>query len=92
MLFKRNRGGLNKLQDHYSRLALLKSGNDQKLTRLQGTCTFLALIQSFCKLLDTIPQDQAFTQLIVSQIVAYYNKCYEWYRCMDIVPTIAKSC
>ncbi|KAL8820331.1 MAG: hypothetical protein Q9191_007537, partial [Dirinaria sp. TL-2023a] len=46
----------------------------------KGTCTFLALVQAFCKLLDTIPQDQAHSELIISQIVAYYNKCYDWYR------------
>ena len=36
--------------------------------------------QAFCKLLDTIPQDQAHSELIISQIVAYYNRCYDWYR------------
>jgi len=46
----------------------------------KGTSTFYALIRAFCKLLDTIPQDQAFTQLIISQLVAYYNKCCEWYK------------
>lgn len=46
----------------------------------KGTCTFLALVQAFCKLLDTIPQDQAHSELIISNIVAYYNKCYDWYR------------
>lgn len=41
---------------------------------------FYTLIEAFCKLLDTIPQDQAFTQFVISQIVAYYDRCYGWYK------------
>lgn len=35
----------------------------------QGTYMFFILIKAFCKLLDTIPQDPAFTQLIITQMV-----------------------
>jgi exocyst complex component 4 len=31
-------------------------------------------------MLDVLPHDQAFTQLIISQIVTYYDKCYGWYK------------
>ena len=52
------------------------------LTPLQGTLAFFALIQAFCRLLQTIPQDPTFAQLLVSQISAYYNKCSAWYKGM----------
>ncbi len=48
----------------------------------RGTSTFFELIRAFCKLLDTIPQDQAFTQLVIAQLLAYYNKCCEWYKAL----------
>ncbi|KAI9660809.1 MAG: hypothetical protein M1829_006461 [Trizodia sp. TS-e1964] len=41
----------------------------------KGTAIFFNLIQAFCRMLHTIPQDQAFSQLIVSQMVTYYDKC-----------------
>ena len=31
-------------------------------------------------MLDTIPHDQAFSQLIITQMVTYHDKCREWYR------------
>jgi exocyst complex component 4 len=31
-------------------------------------------------MLDTLPHDQAFSQLIITQIVTYYDKCYGWYK------------
>ena len=46
----------------------------------KGTYTFFSLIKSFCQLLDTIPPDLTSTQLIITQILAYYDKCCEWYR------------
>ena len=41
---------------------------------------FLSLIRCFCQLLDTIPPDVSSTQLIITQVVAYYDKCYDWYK------------
>ena len=38
------------------------------------------LTRSFCKLLDTIPPDITSTQLIITQMVAYYDRCCEWYK------------
>jgi hypothetical protein len=31
-------------------------------------------------MLSSIPHDQAFTQLLISQIVTYYDKCCGWYK------------
>jgi exocyst complex component 4 len=46
----------------------------------KGTAKFFYLIEAFCKMLDSLPHDQAFTQLIITQIVNYYDKCHGWYR------------
>ena len=43
---------------------------------------FYRLIEAFCEMLDILPHDQAFSQLIISQIVTYYDKCYGWYKSM----------
>lgn len=32
-------------------------------------------------MLDSIPPDAAFTQLLITQIVTYYDKCCGWYKC-----------
>jgi len=47
---------------------------------IQGTSTFFTLVEAFCKVLDTLPQDQTFTQLIISQMVTYFDKCCGWYK------------
>lgn len=31
-------------------------------------------------MLDNIPQDQAFTQLVITQLVSYHDKCLTWYK------------
>jgi hypothetical protein len=31
-------------------------------------------------MLDNIPQDQAFTQLIITQLRSYHDKCLSWYK------------
>ncbi|KAF2087512.1 hypothetical protein K490DRAFT_41238 [Saccharata proteae CBS 121410] len=46
----------------------------------KGTTKFHALITAFCKMLDNLPHDQTFSQLIITQMVTYYDKCYGWYR------------
>ena len=48
----------------------------------KGAYTFFSLIRSFCQLLDTIPPDLTSTQLIITQILAYYDRCCEWYRAL----------
>lgn len=46
----------------------------------RGSTAFFNLITAFCRMLDTIPHDQAFSQLIITQMVSYYDKCCGWYR------------
>ncbi|KAI4264300.1 MAG: hypothetical protein L6R42_000590 [Xanthoria sp. 1 TBL-2021] len=54
----------------------------QQATRpiLKSTSDFFNLIKTFCRLLDSLPEDQSFAQPIISQIVAYYDRCCGWYR------------
>lgn len=44
----------------------------------KGTARFYELIEAFCVMLDSLPHDQSFSQLIVTQMRAYYDKCYQW--------------
>ncbi|KAI9760190.1 MAG: Pyridoxal 5'-phosphate synthase subunit snz1 [Chaenotheca gracillima] len=46
----------------------------------RGTKSFFDLIVVFCRMLDTIPHDQTFSQLIITQMVTYYDKCFGWYK------------
>ncbi|TVY26104.1 putative exocyst complex component, partial [Lachnellula hyalina] len=46
----------------------------------KGTAAFFALITEFCRMLDTIPHDQALSQLIITQMLRYYDRCYDWFR------------
>lgn len=46
----------------------------------RGSVSFFNLIMAFCRMLNTIPHDQAFSQLIITQMVTYYDKCYNWYK------------
>lgn len=48
----------------------------------KGAAKFLTLIMAFCRMLDHLPHDQAFSQLIISQMVTYYDKCYGWYKAL----------
>ena len=48
----------------------------------RSTTKFLNLVTAFCKMLDNLPHDQAFSQLIITQMVEYYNKCYDWFKSM----------
>ncbi|KAL2000638.1 hypothetical protein VTN02DRAFT_2803 [Thermoascus thermophilus] len=48
----------------------------------KGTVNFMKLVKAFSKMLDSIPHDQMFTQLVISQIVTYYDKCCGWYRAL----------
>jgi exocyst complex component 4 len=48
----------------------------------KGALAFFNLITAFCKMLDTIPHDQAFSQLIITQMVTYYDKCFGLYKCL----------
>lgn len=46
----------------------------------KGTTAFFSLITAFCRMLDTIPHDQALSQLIISQMMRYYDRCCEWFK------------
>ncbi|KAF2452307.1 Sec8 exocyst complex component-specific domain-containing protein [Lineolata rhizophorae] len=48
----------------------------------KGTAKFFALITAFCKLLDNLPHDQVFSQLVISQMVTYFEKCQGWYKAL----------
>lgn len=48
----------------------------------KGTISFMALIRAFSGMLSSIPQDQMFTQLIIDQLVTYYDKCYGFYKAL----------
>ncbi|KAL8700938.1 MAG: hypothetical protein Q9201_005176 [Fulgogasparrea decipioides] len=48
---------------------------------LKSTSHFFTLIKTFCGLLDTLPEDPNFTQLIISQLISYYDRCCKWYKC-----------
>lgn len=46
----------------------------------------MSLVKAFSKMLDSIPHDQIFTQMVLSQIVTYYDKCCGWYKGMLYQP------
>ncbi|KAI9374271.1 hypothetical protein BJX61DRAFT_532557 [Aspergillus egyptiacus] len=46
----------------------------------KGTVKFASVVKEFSKMLSSIPHDQSFTQLLLSQIVTYYDKCCGWYK------------
>ena len=55
----------------------------------KGTIAFLGLIRAFSGMLSSIPQDQIFTQLIINQLVTYYDKCFGYYK--SLVSRVAPS-
>lgn len=44
----------------------------------KGTVRFFELIEAFCVMLDSLPHDQSFSQLIITQMRTYYDRCYQW--------------
>lgn len=48
----------------------------------KGTTKFFTLITAFCKMLDNLPHDQAFSQLIITQMSTYASKCTGWYKAL----------
>ncbi|KAI5924256.1 exocyst complex component [Camillea tinctor] len=46
----------------------------------KGTTAFFTVITAFCRMLDTIPHDQALSSLIISQMMRYYERCFTWFR------------
>lgn len=46
----------------------------------KGTTAFFQVVTAFCRMLGTIPPDQALSSLILSQMMRYYDRCFSWYR------------
>lgn len=46
----------------------------------KGATDFFAVVTAFCKMLDTIPPDQALSSLIITQMMRYYDRCFGWYK------------
>ncbi|PHH89250.1 hypothetical protein CDD83_6417 [Cordyceps sp. RAO-2017] len=46
----------------------------------KGATAFFQVVTAFCRMLGTIPPDQALSSLIVSQMMRYYDRCFSWYR------------
>ena len=46
----------------------------------KGAAKFFSLITAFCKMLDNLPHDQAFSQLIITQMSTYAKKCAGSYK------------
>ncbi|KOS18756.1 putative exocyst complex component sec8 [Escovopsis weberi] len=46
----------------------------------KGATAFFKVVTAFCRMLGTIPPDQALSSLIVNQMNRYYDRCFHWYR------------
>ena len=49
---------------------------------LKGAFIFFSLVKAFCRMLDAIPEDQNFTQLVIAQLAAFHDKCSAWYKAL----------
>ena len=57
-----------------------------KMPIFRGASQLLQLVKVFCRMLDSIPQDQALSQLIVLRLESYHKACSSWYRSMVTRP------
>ncbi|KAJ4302236.1 exocyst subunit [Collariella sp. IMI 366227] len=46
----------------------------------KGTTAFFTIVTAFCRMLGTIPHDQALSSLIITQMLRYYDRCFSWYK------------
>ncbi|KAI1753522.1 Sec8 exocyst complex component-specific domain-containing protein [Xylaria castorea] len=46
----------------------------------KGTTAFFTVVTAFCRMLGTIPHDQALSALIISQMMRYYDRCFTWFK------------
>ena len=46
----------------------------------KGTTAFFGVVTAFCRMLGTIPPDQALSSLIVTQMMRYYDRCFSWFK------------
>jgi len=47
---------------------------------LRGSVTFFEVTSAFCQMLDELTHDQLFSQLVITQLNTYHDKCVSWYR------------
>ena len=48
----------------------------------KGTVKFFEIVKTFCRILADLTHDQLFTQLIITQMNTYYDKCSTWYKAL----------
>ncbi|EAQ85917.1 hypothetical protein CHGG_07170 [Chaetomium globosum CBS 148.51] len=48
----------------------------------KGATAFFTIVTAFCRMLGTIPHDQALSALIISQMLRYYDRCFTWYKAL----------
>ncbi|KAL2170961.1 hypothetical protein VTG60DRAFT_4223 [Thermothelomyces hinnuleus] len=48
----------------------------------KGTTAFFTIVTAFCRMLGTIPHDQALSSLIITQMLRYYDRCFTWYKAL----------
>lgn len=48
----------------------------------KGTSSLMTLIRAFAGMLCAIPQDQMFTQVLIDQMITYYDKCHGFYKAL----------
>jgi exocyst complex component 4 len=46
----------------------------------KGTTSFFTVVTAFCRMLGTIPHDQALSALIITQMLRYFDRCFSWYK------------
>ncbi|KAM0363713.1 hypothetical protein ACHAO7_002021 [Fusarium culmorum] len=50
----------------------------------RGTTAFFEVVTAFCRMLGTIPPDQALSSLIVTQMMRYYDRCFSWFKTLVV--------
>jgi exocyst complex component 4 len=48
----------------------------------KGATAFFTIVTAFCRMLGTIPHDQALSSLIITQMLRYYDRCFSWYKAL----------
>lgn len=48
----------------------------------KGATAFFTIVTAFCRMLGTIPHDQALSSLIITQMLRYYDRCFNWYKAL----------
>jgi len=46
----------------------------------KGSMAFFTVVTAFCRMLATIPHDQALSSLIITQMNRYYDRCLTWFK------------